>query len=143
MPGDQTAHFGVDVGAQTTANDSGSILWKPEWVWRSTEDMKHDWVGCVWIWERKNEITVRSNRRGNFRTHPSVIRLRSSVKLITNSSSSIVHVSLVECCFGINSVVTTNLLFLSFPSSNPQVSLFRAVLTAATLRNLGSDSRGR
>lgn len=46
------AHFGVDVGAQTTANDSGSILWKPEWVWRSTEDMKHDWVGCVWIWEK-------------------------------------------------------------------------------------------
>ena len=25
-------YFGVDVGAQTTANDSGSILWKPEWV---------------------------------------------------------------------------------------------------------------
>jgi len=50
------AHFGVDVGAQTTANDSGNILWKPEWVWRSTEDMKHDCVGCVWIWEKKNEI---------------------------------------------------------------------------------------
>jgi len=46
-PGNWTAHFGVDVGAQTTANDSGSILWKPEWVWRSTEDIKHDWVGCV------------------------------------------------------------------------------------------------
>ena len=39
---DRAAHFGVDVGAQTTAKDSGSILWKPEWVWRSTEDMKHD-----------------------------------------------------------------------------------------------------
>ena len=76
-------------------------------------------------------------------TQPSVIRLLSSVKLMTSSSSSIVHVSLVECCFGINSVVTTNLLFLSFPNNNPQVSRFRAVLTAATLRNLGSDSRGR
>lgn len=31
---------GVEFGAQTTANDSGSIRWKPEWVCRSTEDMK-------------------------------------------------------------------------------------------------------
>lgn len=136
------AYFGVDVGAQTTANDSGNILWKPEWVWRSTEDIKHDWVGWVWIWEEINR-TVKSNKRVKVLTQPRVIRLRSSVKPITNSSSSIVHVSLVECCFGINNVVTTNLLFLSFPNNNPQVSLFRAVLTAATLRNLGSDSRGR
>ena len=137
------AHFGVDVGAQTTANDSGNILWKPEWVWRSTEDMKHDWVGCVWIWEKKNKIARQAQQENKILTQPRVIRLLSSVKFITNSSSSIVHVSLVECCFGINSVVTTNLLFLSFPNNNPQVSLFRAVLTAATLRNLGNDSRGR
>jgi hypothetical protein len=45
----EATHFGVDVGAQTTANDSGNILWKPECVWRSTEDIKHDWVGWVWI----------------------------------------------------------------------------------------------
>ena len=86
---------------------------------------------------------VGSDERMEMHTQPSVIKLLSSVKLITNSSSSIVQVSLVECCFGINSVVTTNLLFLSFPNNSPQVSLFRAVLTAATLRNLGSDSRGR
>ena len=34
------AYCGVEVGAQTTANDSGSMRWKPECVWRSTEDMK-------------------------------------------------------------------------------------------------------
>ena len=105
--------------------------------------MKHDWVGCVWIWEGENESPDRPIGEGETLTHPSVIKLLSSVKLITNSSSSIVHVSEVECCFGINKVVTTNLLFLSLPNNNPQVSLLRAVLTAATLRNLGNDSRGR
>lgn len=34
------SYFGVDFGAQTTAKDSGSIRWKPEWVCKSTEDMK-------------------------------------------------------------------------------------------------------
>lgn len=33
-------HVGVDEGAQTTANDSGSMHWKPECVCKSTEDMK-------------------------------------------------------------------------------------------------------
>jgi len=40
-------------------------------------------------------------------THPSVINALSSVNCITNSSSSIVQVSLVECCRGINNTVTT------------------------------------
>lgn len=34
------AYFGVNLGAQTTANDSGSIRWNPECVCRSTEDIK-------------------------------------------------------------------------------------------------------
>lgn len=116
--------FGVDLGAHTTANDSGSIRWKPECVWRSTEDMKHDWDGCVCI-------------------QPRVIRFRSSVNCMTNSSSSMVQVSLVECCFGIRSVVTTNLWPLSFPKSSPQVSLFLAVLTAAMDKKRGRQSRGK
>jgi hypothetical protein len=33
-------YVGLELGAHTTAKDSGSILWKPEWVCRSTEDMK-------------------------------------------------------------------------------------------------------
>lgn len=33
-------YFGVDEGAQTTANDSGSMRWKPECVCKSTEDIK-------------------------------------------------------------------------------------------------------
>ena len=75
-------------------------------------------------------------------TQPRVINDRSSVNIITSSSSSIVHVSLVECCLGINNVVTANLCPLSFPSSSPQVSRFREVLRAAMERNLGRQSRG-
>ena len=33
-------YFGVDFGAQTTANDSGSMRWKPECVCKSTDDIK-------------------------------------------------------------------------------------------------------
>lgn len=76
-------------------------------------------------------------------THPSVINDRSSVNCITNSSSSIVHVSLVECCLGINKVVTMYLPFWSFPNNNPQVSRFREVLSAAMERKRGRQSRGR
>ena len=76
-------------------------------------------------------------------THPSVINDRSSVNCITNSSSSIVHVSLVECCLGINNVVTTYLPFWSFPNNSPQVSRFRDVLRAAIERKRGRQSRGR
>jgi hypothetical protein len=76
-------------------------------------------------------------------THPKVIKDRSSVNCNTSSSSSIVQVSLVECCFGIRSVVTANLFPLSFPSNNPQVSRFRAVLSDAIDRNRGRHSRGK
>ena len=75
-------------------------------------------------------------------THPRVIKDRSSVNSITSSSSSIVHVSLVECCFGTNNVVTANLFPLSLPSNSPHVSRFLAVLIAAIDRNLGKQSRG-
>src|ERR1700733_8484521 len=61
---------------------------------------------------------------------------------MTSSSSSIVHVSLVECCLGINKVVTVNLWPLSFPSNSPHVSRFRDVLRAAMDKNLGRQSRG-
>lgn len=33
-------NFGVDLGAQTTAKDSGNMRWKAECVCKSTEDMK-------------------------------------------------------------------------------------------------------
>lgn len=33
-------YLGWCLGAQTTAKDSGSMHWKPEWVCKSTEDMK-------------------------------------------------------------------------------------------------------
>lgn len=77
------------------------------------------------------------------RTHPKVINDLSSVNIMTNSSSSIVQVSLVECCFGTKSVVTTNLDPLSFPNSSPQVSRFIEVFTAAMDRNLFKQSRGK
>jgi hypothetical protein len=75
-------------------------------------------------------------------TQPRVIKDRSSVNIMTSSSSSIVHVSLVECCLGINNVVTVNLCPLSFPSNKPQVSRFRDVFTEAMDMNLGRQSRG-
>ena len=75
-------------------------------------------------------------------TQPRVIKFLSSVNCITNSSSSIVQVSLVECCLGINSVVTIYLSLLGFPSSNPQVSLLFSVLTLAIDKNLGRHSFG-
>jgi hypothetical protein len=75
-------------------------------------------------------------------TQPRVIKDRSSVNIMTSSSSSMVHVSLVECCLGINKVVTMNLCPLSFPSSSPQVSRFRDVLRAAMDKNFGRQSRG-
>lgn len=37
---EEETDLGVELGAQTTANDSGSIRWNPEWVWRSTDDIK-------------------------------------------------------------------------------------------------------
>src|SRR5262245_47025796 len=76
-------------------------------------------------------------------TQPRVIKLRSSVNCMTSSSSSIVHVSLVECCFGINNVVTMNLCPLSFPSKRPHVSRFFSVLTAAMAKNRGRLFRGK
>ena len=76
-------------------------------------------------------------------TQPSVIKLRSSVNSKTSSSSSIVHVSLVDDCFGINNVVTVYLCPLSFPNSNPQVSLFISVFTFAIARKRGRHSFGR
>jgi hypothetical protein len=64
-------------------------------------------------------------------TQPRVIKCLSSVNCKTSSSSSMVQVSLVECCLGIRRVVTTYLLPLSFPSNKPHVSLFFAVFTLA------------
>jgi hypothetical protein len=37
---EEDTDLGVELGAQTTANDSGSMRWNPEWVWRSTDDIK-------------------------------------------------------------------------------------------------------
>jgi hypothetical protein len=76
------------------------------------------------------------------RTQPSVIKFLSSVNCMTSSSSSIVHVSLVECCFGIRRVVTTNFVPLSFPSRSPHVSMFMFVFAFASVRNRGRHSRG-
>lgn len=76
-------------------------------------------------------------------TQPSVMRFLSSVNSITSSSSSIVQVSLVECCFGTSSVVTTNLLPLSLPSKSPQVSRFISVFTFAIAKKRGSESLGK
>jgi hypothetical protein len=44
-------HFGSDLGAHTTANDSESMHWRLACVCRSMEDMKHDCEGWVWICE--------------------------------------------------------------------------------------------
>lgn len=77
------------------------------------------------------------------RTQPSVINPLSSVNRMTSSSSSIVHVSLVECCFGINSVETTYLFPLSLPNRSPHVSIFRSVFALAIVKNRGRHSRGR
>jgi hypothetical protein len=76
-------------------------------------------------------------------TQPSVINPLSSVNRMTSSSSSIVQVSLVECCFGINNVETTYLLPLSLPSSNPHVSMFRSVFALAIVKKRGRHPRGR
>lgn len=77
-------------------------------------------------------------------THPRAIRDRSSVSSVTNSSSSIAHVPLVvKYSFGINNVVTKNLLSLSLPNNNPHVSWFLAVLMAAMDKNLERQSRGK
>ena len=77
-------------------------------------------------------------------TQPSVISPLFSVNSKTSSSSSILHVSLVECCFGINNVVTISLppLARGFPNNKPQVSRFLAVLTAAMSRNRCNTARG-
>ncbi len=75
-------------------------------------------------------------------THPIVINDRVSVNADTSSSSSIVQVSLVECCRGISKVVTTYFSPLSFPSKRPHVSRFFAVLTDAIERKRGRTSRG-
>ena len=45
----RNTHVGLYLGAHTMAKDSGSMHWKAECVCRSTDDMKHDWDGCVWI----------------------------------------------------------------------------------------------
>ena len=76
-------------------------------------------------------------------THPSVIKDRTSVNSSTNSSSSIVHVSLVECCLGIKSVVTTNFSPFNFPSNSPHVSRFMDVFSDAIDKNFGNTSRGK
>lgn len=91
---------------------------------------------------KNHNIRNRSSRFEKPLTQPRVIKDRSSVNSITSSSSSIVHVSLVECCFGINNVVTANLVPLSLPNKSPHVSLFLAVLRAAMDKNLGKQSRG-
>src|ERR1700733_9266883 len=62
---------------------------------------------------------------------------------MTSSSSSIVHVSLVECCVGINNVDTTYLLPRSFPRSSPHVSILRSVFAFAIVKNRGRHSLGR
>lgn len=94
--------------------------------------------------KRKQEISNRNQHepKTTEHTHPSVIKFLSSVNCMTSSSSSIVHVSLVECCFGISSVVTTNFVPLSFPSSSPHVSMFMFVFAFASVRNRGRHSRG-
>lgn len=130
-------YFGFDFGAQTTANDSGSMRWNPECVCRSTDDMKLD---CVYAALSTVKIARRSQKKP---TQPSVMRERSSVNLSTSSSSSIVQVSLVACCFGMSSVVTLYLCPLSFPSSSPHVSRFLSVLTFAIARKRGRHSRGK
>ena len=103
-----------------------------------------DCVGCVCICEdngpHEYHDLIRKQRRQL--THPSVIKERSSVNSITSSSSSIAHVSLVECCFGINNVVTTKRPPLSFPRSSPHVSRFRAVFIDAIDVNRLKQSRG-
>jgi len=116
--------LGVDFGAQTTAKDSLNIRWKPECVCKSTEDMKHDWLGWVCI-------------------QPKVIRFRDSVNANTSSSSSMVQVSLVERCFGISNVVTMYFSPFGRPSRRPHVSRLRAVFAAAMSKNRVSVSRGR
>jgi hypothetical protein len=85
---------------------------------------------------------VRIVRKIGQLTQPRVIKDRSSVNIMTSSSSSMVHVSLVECCLGINNVVTENLCPLSLPSNSPHVSRLRDVLRAAMDKNLGRQSRG-
>jgi len=54
-------YAGVDFGAQTIANDSGNILWKAEWVCRSTEDMKPSHVDQH-LSRRTREATYSSER---------------------------------------------------------------------------------
>ena len=91
-----------------------------------------------------SEICVEeAHKKAEPLTQPSVIKLLSSVNCKTNSSSSIVQVSLVECCLGINKVVTLYLLPRSLPNKRPQVSLFISVLTFAIARKRERHSRGR
>lgn len=143
-------YLGFCRGAQTTAKLSGSIHWNPECVWRSTEDIKP--------WD-ENVSSEFSTRLGHYEEdsqvcvgwvciHPSVISPLSSVNDNTPSSSSIAHVSLVACCFGINSTVTTYasplareclplaiMSLLCFPSNSPHVSLFTSVFALAMVLN--------
>lgn len=75
---------------------------------------------------------------------PNVISPLASVNSSTSSSSSIVHVSLVDCCFGMRSVVTANLAWpFGLPRRSPQVSRLSRVLALARVRNLVRQSRGR
>ena len=107
-------------------------------------DNSHDCEGCVCIYKKKQVNNQNRNTTKVIQlTQPSVIKLRSSVNCKTSSSSSIVQVSLVDVCFGINSVVTEYLCPLSFPNSNPQVSLFISVFTFAIARKRGRHSLGR
>ena len=99
--------------------------------------------GCVSIEKQPWVNRYPKDNTSNELTQPSVIKLRSSVNCKTSSSSSIVHVSLVDVCFGINNVVTEYLWPLSFPNSNPQVSLFISVFTLAIARKRGRHSLGR
>lgn len=111
-------------GAQTMAMDSLSMSWYEPWVWRSTEDMKHDWVGWVWI-------------------HPS--RIRSCVSKYSNNSSSWVvwHVSGVDSWWGIIRWVMKKAFLLSLPQSMPHVSRRRLVLDRATFKKSTRRALGR
>ena len=94
-------------------------------------------------WYQISLLNQKKKDTRNALTQPRVIRPLSSVNRMTSSSSSIVHVSLVECCFGIRSVETTYLFPLSFPNNSPHVSIFRSVFALAIVRNRGRHSRGR
>lgn len=129
---------GSEWGAHTIAILSGRSSWKPWCVWRSCDERKHDWVGCVWI-------------------QPSVTTWCACWNDSSSAGCVVSHVSDVPVCLGIKSVVMVSTSSVCesvshdlpsesartiLPKSSPHVSIPRSVFSIERATNVETTSKG-